>query len=1152
MTTPVIPARQVLRTAKATNQRLGHEHLGFLSETHGFMPQAQPLLCLPPSHRAWDDLAAQLPELFRSLSLRRAFDRMPLLDASAAALPDRALLRASAIISIFAHAYYYVEPDPPQQFPESILRPWDVISQRLQRPAPHLAFIDLNIYNWKLIDPGQSGPLRVENLELLIPIVGNEDERRFQTTPIEMLDACTPAIGAVIRAQEALVCDDRAALRRELILIADTLAHLAYVSFPKVNPNAYSTQYVNPVVWGKTVAPLATPYQQDGPPGPSGTAIPAFQLLDIFFGRQAYASNIGHETARARRWFPPHWQAFLQAVEQIDVPGYIRRSGDRALQGLFQEALHAYAGDTGLLGRHRLKTYGFLDLSFKAGRSKTLGGFGGGFEDRLWDTMDAQLALARLERYTTAPHAYHHVAVKQVIDLRSSGAEWVRQVVLDVRDTGIRYQPGDRCAILPENSDELVARTLRALRARGDEPIELNAAWRAAAKLRDGYADAQVLPLSTLLTFGRIRPVGRQIAKALYALTHSEPLRQIIEARAEDQWELWDLLDMLAQTGFYPQQLWKARPGERYNICGIVPPERFRMYSISSAMNDPAAESAAEIDLTIGRLAYQTQATNVSSAGTRYGTGSSFLARVTEAASGRRVTIKLVHPPRFSLPKDASRPIVMIAGGTGLAPFRGFLQERARQDGVGDNWLFFGARTSADVYYQDELRDRVAQGQLHVRIAFSQEDLAMHSAGDQLVVAPGRRQRIDAEMLQDANARQLWQLLRSEDQGGLGAYVYVCGRTGFARSVMDAIAAILARFADGSERERAEYARSMLRRLVAEDRYMQEIFTTYGGAQIDQRRTYNASEVVCHNSEQDGYWMIISGRVYDLSEFGHLHPGGIKIIQSYAGMDATDAYQKVLHDANPEVDAMLGMYEIGAVRRLNFGTAWSVAITAKGLTYVTLKDAYRAWISLLYTVVEMENALQNDYHIRLEPVTYDETSSGTSSSPYKLQLLLQTHQRFMQEYLAKLSGAPIERLWALTSGIHSEHQDLRWMQRTIAAIKQLASAQAVAQLDQQISARLKGNVHDTSSTAPAVAWCARLEQEDKRCMSEIKQALRAGVQVFEQLERETIARGGGQLLAAARALPKVLEAYYARLAPVCAQVTAFPIRLPTREETNGA
>jgi hypothetical protein len=65
----------------------------------------------------------------------------------------------------------------------------------------------------------------------------------------------------------------------------------------KVNPNAYHPLYVDPVVWGKTVAPLATPFQQGNTiPGPSGTAIPTFTLMDIFFGRSSYSTTVGHET----------------------------------------------------------------------------------------------------------------------------------------------------------------------------------------------------------------------------------------------------------------------------------------------------------------------------------------------------------------------------------------------------------------------------------------------------------------------------------------------------------------------------------------------------------------------------------------------------------------------------------------------------------------------------------------------------------------------------------------------------------------------------------------------------------------------------------------------------------------------------------------
>ncbi len=391
-----------------------------------------------------------------------------------------------------------------------------------------------------------------------------------------------------------------------------------------------------------------------------------------------------------------------------------------------------------------------------------------------------------------------------------------------------------------------------------------------------------MLSLRSLLTFGRIRPVARPIAKALYTLTHNETLRRIVEARAEDQWELWELLERLAETGFNPKRLWKAHPGERESICWIIPPESFRMYSIASAM-EHGGESATEIHLTVGHLAYRTKATDVSPAGDRRGTGSGFLA---EAGAGRehRISLKLVHPPRFSLPADPARPIVMFAGGTGLAPFLGLIQEHARQAGANESWLFFSTRTRTDTYYLGELDQMAGEGKLHVRVAFSQDDAhGRADPGAALIVEPGRRQRISETMLEEQNARQLWRLLCSVEDGGLGASMYVCGRTGFARSVMDAIMAILRRFAEGSEAERQEHARQALCRLIGEDRYMQEIFTTYAGPQFEQPRTYNASEVVCRNNDRDGYWMIISGRVYDLTEFAHLHPGGLKIIRSYAG-----------------------------------------------------------------------------------------------------------------------------------------------------------------------------------------------------------------------------------------------------------------------------
>ncbi len=1131
----LIPSRIALTTAEETNQRLGHENLGFLSESHGFMPSTPPLLQLPPAYKAWDEIAERLPELYRTLTLRKTFDSMPELSAASADLPEEYLLRASALLSIFAHAYYRVVDDPPVAIPDCIQRPRAEITRRLGRPGPVLSYIDLIVYNWKLIDPNRDDPVRVENMRLLIPTVDNVVERIFYLGQVEILAQLNPIIGAVVRAQEAAHQDDVEALKQELRLVTDSLHNATYDSLMKIKLNPHSGPYfVDPVVWAKAVGPLAVSYEE-GVPGPSGIASPIFHLLDEFFGRQTYDTKLGHEMTFVRDWYPQHWQDFLKAVGQISVPDYVAGNRSKTLKGIFQETRQAYMAETGFLGRHRLKVYGYLETAFKVGRSVTIGSFSGKFKDRAWNEVATQLDNSRAERQSRFPQASHYADVKQVSTTRAEGDEWVKQVVLNVAGTGIRYQPGDRCAIMPENADALVEKTLHALRARGNEPIRLNAEWREAVGLREGYEESETLPLRTLLTFGRIRPVDRPVAKALYSISHNETLRRIVEARAEDQWELWDLLDVMAEAGFDPKRIWKAHPGERESICWIVPPESFRMYSISSVMEDGQLEGASEIRLTIGRLRYQTDETDVSTQSERLGTASNFLGDTSTVSPEDmgRVSLWAVHPPRFSLPQDERTPIVMFAGGTGIAPFLSFIHERAQQDNAGESWLFYATRTRADFYFQEELEQIVGKGRLHVRPAFSRDDVdtkfVSNGDGGHFVFEPGEKRYIGDEMLREENAHLLWDLLRSKQDGGQGAYFYVCGRTGFAVAIADGIKAVIRRFSEGSEEEKEQAAKQMLHRVVGEDRYMQDIFTTYTGSQSQQQQTYDASEVALHNNEENGYWMIVSGRVYDLTEFAHLHPGGLKIIHEYTGMDATDAYQKILHHVNPEVDSMLGMYEIGAVRRLDLGMEWGVAVGPEGLQVVTLADAFRVWMRFLYFVVELENSLRNDFSILQEPTTRDE--APTSRSPFKTQLMLQTYKRFAQQYVADVTGESLESLWAVTSGLCAQNEDVRWIGEAVAAIRQSEAAQTVERLTDGLADMLEAIVERRadSDDGQLAAYSDLLELEDKRFMGEMKLALRAGIQIFEELERETIRQGGDRLLNACRAIPGVLEAYYARV-----------------------
>ena len=444
--------------------------------------------------------------------------------------------------------------------------------------------------------------------------------------------------------------------------------------------------------------------------------------------------------------------------------------------------------------------------------------------------------------------------------------------------------------------------------------------------------------------------------------------------------------------------------------------------------------------MTIGRLRYETKESAVSVSSERFGTSSNYLTDTSAIAAEDMgsVSFQVVHPPRFSMPPDSATPIVMFAGGTGFAPFRSFILERAQQANAGESWLFLGTRTPADMYYRDELEQMAAQGKLNIRAAFSRDEVDLkfvaNGNGGKFVFESGARQYIGDEMLKEENALTLWNLLRRKEDGGQGAYIYVCGRTRFANAVIDGIKTIIHRFTNGSEAEKSQAVRDELYRLVGDERYLQEIFTTYTGSHIEKRTSYDASEVALHNDEENGYWMIIDGRVYDLTEFAHLHPGGLKIIREYTGMDATQAYQKILHHSNPEINSMLGMYEIGVVRRLNFGMAWGVLIGPNGLESMTLANAYRIFVRYLYFVIELENSLHNEFTVQEKSTTRHELPDALS--PYKAQLMLQIYKRFTKEYIGSVMGEPLQSVWAVTSGLCAPNEDVRWMSNRIKSVEQ--------------------------------------------------------------------------------------------------------------------
>jgi hypothetical protein len=211
---------------------------------------------------------------------------------------------------------------------------------------------------------------------------------------------------------------------------------------------------------------------------------------------------------------------------------------------------------------------------------------------------------------------------------------------------------------------------------------------------------------------------------------------------------------------------------------------------------------------------------------------------------------------------------------------------------------------------------------------------------------------------------------------------------------------------------------------------------------------------------------------------------------------------------------------------------WGMAIGPDGLHFISLADVYRTWIRLLYNVVEMENALHNDFTLQEQALTRDETPD--SYSPLKLQFILEAHDRFLINYVEGTMGPQLDSLWAVTSGACEHKQDVRRLRKAVDAIRGSQEAATVARLSAELAARIRAIADlDLDDHDPAVQlakdYCALLEAEDKRFLREVKMALRAGIRVFEEHERETIRQGGPQLLETAEQMPKILETYYARV-----------------------
>lgn len=345
-------------------------------------------------------------------------------------------------------------------------------------------------------------------------------------------------------------------------------------------------------------------------------------------------------------------------------------------------------------------------------------------------------------------------------------------LVIDLRGSGITYEPGDCIACIPENNPSLVRDILAKLHYSGKELVTDREGNQLSIKdFLEKKANLRAIPKKLLLTIKESLP--KENTSFLEQLLSD---RTACKNYVKDR----DLLDLLQE--FPKPDL------DPTNFAALLQPMLPRFYSIASSQFSVGEE----VHLTIAPVFYQTEKRLY------HGTATHWLLERLQEGTGK-IPLFIQKAKDFHLPKDHQSPIIMIGPGTGIAPFRAFMQERMAKDAKGSNWLFFGERSSKEFFYKDFWENLVEQKRLNLDVAFSRE----------------QTQKVYVQHKMLAQAAKLFSWIQA------GAHIYVCGdATYMTKDVEAALCQILCSEGNLSP----ENAKNYLKNLKKEHRYQKDVY----------------------------------------------------------------------------------------------------------------------------------------------------------------------------------------------------------------------------------------------------------------------------------------------------------------------------------------
>jgi len=311
------------------------------------------------------------------------------------------------------------------------------------------------------------------------------------------------------------------------------------------------------------------------------------------------------------------------------------------------------------------------------------------------NVVNLAVAVPEASQYSKQTPLTAELLVSQKITGRDS-AKHVAHVEIDLTDSGLIYQPGDALGVWFENNNELVDELLSTLNLSAQEQVTLKLAGKETTVTLE---EALIKHLEITQTAPAFIEFWANLSNSaeLLVLEKDKNAARVFAGKHQ-------VIDVIKQakstTQVTAQQFVDS-------LRKITP----RLYSIASSQ----AEVDEEVHLTVGLVSYEKGAAK------RSGGASGFLTE--RLAEGEAVNVFVEHNDNFRLPSNNETPIIMIGPGTGVAPFRAFMQEREANDASGDNWMFFGDQTfTQDFLYQVEWQNYLKSGLLtKMDVAFSRD-----------------------------------------------------------------------------------------------------------------------------------------------------------------------------------------------------------------------------------------------------------------------------------------------------------------------------------------------------------------------------------------------------------------------------------------------